>query len=287
MANLDEQELLAFVYHAQSLGCEIFRVGAQTDGWAGHVAIYLAEAAGPAVGTAAWRENIVRLFDVTSRVPGVYLQVIPTFTHKHESFQRNMQIAKSVVAIQQAGSPDDPTPYRHIVWEAWNEVKHPITHDSNRKMSNIKKMLAYLKNETGLPVGTDYDLARGEDWVGEYPRTLVDHVDYIALHPPRNDWHGSKCKNIRPSYWQIRKTVNRYAGKPVWIEEPTCYISDESKADFGITTHGHYALCGGGTEQQRQKVIGDYMWDTEKAGAVWFTHASWLFSCRKLGWLPQ
>jgi hypothetical protein len=198
-----------------------------------------------------------------------------------------MKITKKVVEFQQAGSEDDPTPYRHIVWEAWNEIKHPITHSSNREFSNIKQMLSYLRNTTGLPVGTDYDVS-GErrDWVGEYPRALLPYVDYVAFHPPRNHISGGRnCEDIRPNYWRLRKTVGRY-GKPVWIDEPSCFISDDSKARYNIDFNGNYPFCGQKTEQARRKYISDYMWDVEHAGAIWFTHASWLFECRYLGWLP-
>ncbi|MHA2265459.1 MAG: hypothetical protein ACXAEN_23975 [Candidatus Thorarchaeota archaeon] len=283
-AALNEQELVALVAHNQAAGCRIMRVGAQTDGWETTSALYLLEAVGPPVLTAEWEVQLEQLLDVTARM-GMALQLIPTFTHKHEHFDRNLKITKRVVGIQQAGSEDDPTPYKHIVWEAWNEVKHPITHSTNRDFSNIKQMLTYLKNTTGLPVGTDYDVSGGRhDWTGEYPRTLLNYVDYIAFHPPRNDMDNG-CEDIRPTLRELRRTVNSYS-KPVWIDEPTCYISDESKSRYGITKSGHYSYCGGKTETARRKHIGDYAWDTEQAGAIWFSHTSWGFAGRRLGWLP-
>ncbi len=288
MAALTEPELTAFVYHAQAKGCNIFRVGAQTDGWAGHDALYqqagLRASAGATVFSKQWELNLKQLLDVTSRIPGVYLQLIPTFTHKNEGLERVMRIIKEVVKIQQAGSDDDATPYKHIVWEAMNEYHHPISVHRER---NVAKMLKYLKDKTGLPVGTDYPgTRRYAKWVPDYPEELLPLVDYVAFHPPRNDWQGQKCETIRPDYWQLRKMVRRY-NKPVWLDETTCYISDASKSLYNIVEHGHYANCGRGTEAQRKKIIKDYMWDTEHAGAVWFTHALWLFECRNLGWLPQ
>jgi hypothetical protein len=198
MAALTENELVAFVYHAQSLGCQIFRVGAQTDGWAGHTALYLDAAAGPMVFSDEWRENLKRLLDVTARIPDVYLQLIPTFTHKHEGYQRNLRITEEVVAIVQAEG------YQHIVWEAFNEYKHPITHKTITTQS-VGQLLRYLRT-TGLPVGTDVSGGHGSEWVGEYPRSLLPLVDYVAFHPPRNN---SKCESIRPDYWQLRKTVSQ------------------------------------------------------------------------------
>jgi hypothetical protein len=280
MAALNEGELQAFVYHAQAQGCNMFRVGAQTDGWAGHPALYLDAAAGPMVFSDEWRDNLARLLDVTARIPDTYLQLIPTFTHKHEGYQRNLRITEEVVAMVLAEG------YQHVVWEAFNEYRHPITHDSITTRS-VGQLLRYLKT-TGLPVGADVSGGRRGKWVGEYPRELLPLVDYVAFHPPRNDWNGNTCVPERPDYWQLRKTVNSYPGKPVWIDEPTCFISDESKARYGITSlHGHYALCGGKTEQARKKHIADYMWDVEHAGGIWFTHASWLFECRYLGWMPN
>lgn len=282
-AALTESGLLAFIHHVKAEGCDIIRVGAQTDGWANTSALYLQASVGPPVLSAAWKENLKRLLDVTSRIDGISLQLIPTFTHKHEGFQRCMEITREVVAIQQAGSEDDPTPYRHIVWEAMNEYKHPLSRVSR---DQVAKLLGYLKSETGLPVGTDSSGGHGAKWIGEYRPELLPLVDYVAFHPPRNDMHDGKCTSIRPDYWQLLKTIHSY-GKPVWIDEPTCYISDDSKDLYGISWSGHYALCGGGTEAARQKFIKDYMWDVEHAGGVWFTHATWLFECRRLGWLPN
>jgi hypothetical protein len=274
MANLDTSELEAFIYHAQAQGCEIFRVGAQTDGWAGHAALYLDAAAGPTVFSQEWEDNLRRLLDVTARIDGVYLQLIPTFTHKHESAARNMEITKRVVAIWREGE------YKHVVWEAVNEWKHPI---STLNMSDVANLLLELR-KTGLPVGTDCSMGSKK---GRYPEMLLPLVDYVAFHPARYRRDDGRCQLIRPNYDAIRATVRRYPNKPVWFDEPICYISDDSKRRYNIGEHGHYALCGSGTEAKRKKVIVDYMWDVEQAGGIWFTHALWLFECRYLGWLAQ
>lgn len=284
-ALLSEPELVGFVHYIQSLGKNVLRVGAQTDGWCGGDGSGPAGAScGPPFGSEEWRENLTRLMDVTARIPGIWLQLIPTFTHKNESFQRNMEITKAVIKIQQAGSPEDSRPYEHIVWEAVNEVIHPITSGSLR--GNIVKLLRDLKSLTGLPVGTDHpgEYSWTDDkWRGNYPDDWLPWVDYVAFHPPRYD----ECRDIRPDVWQLRRAVRNYA-RPVWIDEPTAYLSDQSKALYGIDDRdGHYAHCGGKTEGRRRQYISAYRGDVLFAGGIWFTHAAWLFECRAAGWLPS
>jgi hypothetical protein len=282
-ANLTESELTAFISHIQGK-CDMLRTGAQTDGWRGMGAPYLEASVGPRFFTPEWQANLERFLDVTARM-GINVQLIPTFTHKQAGYARCMEITKRVVEIQQAGSDDDPTPYRHIVWSAVNEWKHPI---SKLNRGNVIELLRYLKRETGLAVGADMSGGTGGrgGWIGEYDSVLLPFVDYVAFHPPRYRMFGDNgCESRRPNYWDLRKTVARHL-KPVWIDEPTCFISDASKALYGIERSGHYALCGGGTEDQRKKHIRDYKWNVEHAGAIWFTHATWLFECRRLGWLP-
>lgn len=292
-ALLSEAELTALVYHAQLYGKNMLRVGAQTDGWCGTgqavFGVYgqdlLGDACDPmaTVGSEKWRENLFRLMDVTART-GISLQLIPTFTHKNLSFDRNMQITRLVVAVQQAGSPDDPRPYEHIVWEAVNEVIHPITSDSLR--GNVVELLRYLKQATGLPVGTDHpgEYSPSEDrWRGNYPADWLPWVDYVAFHPPRY----RECRDVRPDFWELRRAVRNYS-RPVWIDEPTAFISDMYKSIYGVgDRNGHYALCGGGTEEARKRYISNYRWDVLNAGAMWTTHSAWGFECRAPGWLPQ
>jgi hypothetical protein len=267
-AALTEPELTAFIYHGLAGGCNMFRlaggcnmfrVGAQTDGWAGHEALYLAASAGPKVFTPEWENAVRRLLDVSSRIPGVYLQLIPTFTHKHQGDKYCMKLTREVVKIQQAGSDDDPTPYKHIVWEAYNEYRHPIATVTERGVADI---LRYLKSSTDLPVGTDSSGGRRGKWVGEYPRSLLPLVDYVAFHPPRNDWHGDYCKSIRPDYWALRKTVNSY-GKPVWFDEPIMLFAAARRKT--PARNSSPIICG------MSRMPG----------------ACGLFECRRLGWLPQ
>lgn len=277
---LEKPELLSFIHHVQNYGVNILRAGAQTDGWCGHRQIYLDECCGPELGTEAWRENLVRFLDVTSRIPGLYVQLIPTFTHKQNGYQQCLWITEQVIAIQQAGSEDDPRPYEHVVWEAVNEPNHPI---SRLTMRQVVRLLELLR-ETELAVGVDSGGGDAHPWEGHYPPEFLPYVDYIAFHPPR---HVNGCTPARPGLARLRKVIGSY-GLPVWLDETTGYISDESKALYGIgDQNGHYAACGGKTEKYRKRLTQEYMEDTEAAGGIWFTHAPWLFKCDRLGWLPS
>lgn len=281
-ATLTEPELITLISHLQAGGCRIMRTGAQTDGWRGIGVSYLEASVGPVVFSTEWEENLKLFLDTTARM-GIAVQLIPTFTHKHEGLARNLEITKAVVAIQQAGSTDDPRPFEHIVWEAVNEWKHPV---SSLSMSDVAELLRYLSSATGLPVGANASGGRRGKWIGEYPSELLPLVDYVAFHPPRVNMDGGGCESVRPDYWQLRRTVNSYS-KPVWIDEPLCFISDYSKDHYGIERSGHYALCAGGTEDGRKRVILDYKWDVEAVGGIWFTHTLWGFPCTRPGWLAQ
>lgn len=279
-ALLNEGELTSLIYHGMARGCDVYRVGAQTDGWCGTGVDYLEDACGPPVGTREWRENLERLLDVSARIPGVYIQLIPTFTHKQDpgGLDRAMRIIEQVIAIVKAGG------FKHIVWEAVNEYVHPISRYSTR---DVAAMLVRLR-KTGLPVGADEPGSRrSRIWEAEYSPELLLLVDYIALHPPRNEIRDGECTSIRPSFNQLRDVVMAY-NLPVWIDEPTCALSDAMKSRYGIgDLRGHYALCGGGSEQDRRAYIRAYADDVRNAGAVWFTHTLWGFECRYLDWLPN
>lgn len=277
---LSEPELLAYINHVQASAVNMLRAGAQTDGdgWCGSSRLYLDESCGPAPGTVEWRQNLTRFLDVTSRVPGLSVQLIPTFTHKGDGYQRCAEIMEMVIEIQRAGSEDDPRPYEHVVWEAVNEWRHPL---SKFTVHQVTRLLQRLR-ETGQPVGVDFDGGEAEPWEGYYPTEHLPYIDYIAFHPPRHD----DCEPIRPSRSRLRKVISSF-GLPVWIEEPTAYLSDESKTLYGIgDRNGHYAACGGRSDGYRRRLTQEYADDVVAAGGVWFTHHA-NFKCDRLGWLPN
>ena len=283
-ALLDEQELLSFIHHVMASGVNILRVGAQTDDWCGHRNIYIDECCGPHWQSEEARENLQRLLDVTSRIPGLYVQLIPTFTHKKYGIQRCMRLTEQAIEIVMSGSEDDPEPYRHVVWEGINEWKHPR---SALTQADVTKILKRLR-KTGLPVGTDRGGGNDVPWQGYYPPEHLPYVDYVALHPPRHIGSSqTDCISAIPSRSRLRKVVNKYS-LPVWMDETICYISDESKAMYGIGENdGHYTYCGGSTEARRRLMIQNFMHDVEEVGGIWFSHALWLFKCERLGWLPS
>ena len=283
-ALLDEQELLAFIHHVMAAGVNILRVGAQTDDWCGHRNIYIDECCGPHWQSEAARDNLARLLDVTSRIPGLSVQLIPTFTHKKYGIGRCMKLTEQAIEIVMAGSEDDPEPYRHVVWEAVNEAKHPR---SALSQADVVKLLKRLK-KTGMPVGTDQGGGNDVPWEGFYSPEYLSLVSYIAFHPPRHVGASkSDCISALPSRSRLRKVISKFS-LPVWMDETICYISDESKALYGIgEQEGHYTYCGGSTEERRRLMIQNFMHDVEAAGGSFFFHALWCFRGIRLGWLPS
>lgn len=274
-AQLSESQLISFINHVQGYGVNTLRVGASTNGWCSSPRSFIQDCCGPAPGSPEWTENLERLLRVTARFPNIYVQLIPTFTHKQHGAAKCWEVLEATVAIQQEHS------YQHVIWETVNEWKHPI---SKLSLGDVVNMTRRLR-ETGQPVGCDYGGGRDDPWQGEYPGQLLPYVDYVAFHPPRNTYRSS-CEKGRPGASRLRKVISSYA-KPVWIDEPECYISDVSKIAFNIGPSGLYSECGLQTEQQRQWSTLSYMRDVERAGGIWFTHAVWLFACDRLGWLPS
>ena len=203
------------------------------------------------------------------------------FTHKN-NLRKAWEVLEMTVAIQQAGSPDDPRPYMHVIWDTVNEWKHPI---SVLTMGDVISMTRRLQ-ETGLPVGVDYGGGREDPWEGYYPPEILPYVDYISFHPPRNHWENGKCEFRRPSRARLRKVISSYS-KPVFIEEPECYVSNSNKAYYDIGRGGLFVNCGGGTDRVRQRGTQEYMDDTEAGGGVWVTHTVDGFLCTELGFLPR
>lgn len=276
MTLLDEGQIIADVEYAKAHGHDTYRVGAWLDGWCETGVSYLP--CGPAYGSEEADENLRRLLDVTSRIPDIWIQLIPTFTHKGDDggLPHFMAMTERVIAIVQAGTPDDPTQFRHVVWEAANEHIHPISKIRHR---HIKKLLERLR-ETGLPVGVDYSFTDG------YPEDLLPLVDYVAFHTPRFRWKDGKCTSELPSRNRMRKVIRQY-DKPVWMDETVKYVSDYSKEYYDIGRGGGYVECAGRTEARRKKAIMDFKADVEWAGARWFTHATHRFYCIRPGWLPN
>lgn len=308
---LSEEELIDFIEYLKASGYNTMRVGAQTDGWCSmqtraawmedlgmmpeqpllrERAMRAAESylvCGPKFGSEEWEANLRRLLEVSSRYEGVWVQLIPTFTHKQDTggLAHFMEMTERVIAIVESGTPGDPTPLRNVVYEAANEYVHPI---SNITHEMVKALLVRLR-ETGLPVGTDRSGGRQWPWEGYYPEDLLPLVDYVAFHPPRNRWENGDCVDELPGDDRLRAVVRKYAQKPVWFDETIAWISDAEKARFGIAggrDGGHYSCCGLRSEGRRRKVIAGFKAAVEEHNIIWFAHATWLFACKPLGWLP-
>lgn len=253
-----------FLYYAHEHNITVYRAGAQVAGdWCGNDVGYLP--CGPAHATPEADANLVRLLEVTARIPNTWLQLIPTFTYKsHDEGTQQANIAyfnsmfDHVNAIVEAGG------YRHIIYELFNEVVHPLS--QHIKDEDVREMLLHARARTDLPVGTDFHGEfRGEDpWPARYPFVWRDLVAYIAFHPRRNP---------EPTYEHMRTAQERWDyRKPVWCDETVCWASDDEIGRYDLRGKGTIALMGRGTEGERWDVVRRHLRDIRRNGWVPFLH---------------
>jgi hypothetical protein len=198
---------------------------------------------GPSHGSPEADANLVRMLEVSARIPNTWIQLIPTFTLKHVdkgSSQANVEyfngVYDHVLMIVSKGN------YKHVIWEMFNEVVHPIS--SHIKDEDVRDMIRHVQATSTLPIGTDYHGGRaGDEWQGRYPNIWRRHVDYIAFHTERNP---------EPPLSVMRAAQRRYGYvKPVLIDETVSWASDQAIGDYQLRNNGNIAERGYGTEESR------------------------------------
>lgn len=269
--NFEAQYVTQVIRYMMERGYNTGRVGAQTDGWWDNEAFYLV--AGPEPFTPEWRAKLKGFLDLTARIPGFQLQLIPTFTHKGNPKGKKhlVELTKEVVKIVQAKN------YKHVVWEAFNEFWHPSTRDGNNLNSGT---LEAVMDALPHPRGTDFpdNGKEGDEWRGnpkdKIGRAAKNMMDYMAFHPSRNP---------EPTVNAYIQSMNSF-GRAVVFDETVSWIS--------ITEQGmvnkNSALFTHGDEKEMRKQVTNQQHALCNAGATCSFHALWLFSYdHQISWAPQ
>lgn len=267
----ESQYIVRVIREMMAKGFNTGRIGAQTDGWCDNSAFYLP--CGPAVYSEEWETNLKGMLELTSRIPGFYVQLIPTFTHKGDSCGKKclVELTKRVVKIVQKKG------YKHIVWEAFNEFWHPSTRGGNNLNSGT---LSAVMDALPRPRGTDFpdNGKEGDEWRGNpkdsIGRTAKNMMDYMAFHPSRNP---------EPTVRAYLESMNSFS-RTVLFDETVSWISI---AEQGMVNKNS-ALFTHGTETQMRKQVTDQQHNLCNAGATCSYHALWLFSYdERIDWAPQ
>lgn len=302
-------------------GWPVLRVGAQTSyDWCNAAVGYLP--CGPEHGTDEWRANLVRLLDVTARRENVWLQLIPTFTYKsHNAGSQAANIAYFSAMFDRVNRIVLEGGYKHVIWEAFNEVVHPLS--QHIKDEDVLAILEHMKENTYLPVGTDYhgglqsvdvqmferslelSFSQGEmtferrfaladrlyqramremEWRGRYPYIWRDVVDYIAFHTIRNP---------EPTLERMQEAQAKFKyNKPVLIDETVSWASQENIDRYGLAGKGTIAMEGRGTEDERMWQCVSHLKDIHnvknQSGLRWrpFFHSIWQIESAEMGRIP-
>ena len=279
----ESQYIVRVIREMMTKGFNTGRIGAQTDGWCDNYAFYLP--CGPPALTPEWEKNLVGMLELTARIPGFQLQLIPTFTHKGDDCGKQCLVAltKEVVRIVKRGK------YKHVIWEAFNEFWHPSTYDGDndsdfwwqKTHGNLTSdVLTAVMAELPHPRGTDFpdNHKDGEDWRGN-PRDPIGRraknmMDYMAFHPSRNP---------EPTVRAYLESMNSW---------PRTVIFDETVSWISIGEQGmvnrNSALFTHGTEAEMRKQVTNQQHALCSAGATCSFHALWLFSYdERIDWAPQ
>lgn len=267
----ESQYIVQVIREMMSKGFNTGRIGAQVDGWCDNFAFYLP--CGPAVYSEEWETNLKGMLELTARIPGFSVQLIPTFTNKGNPRGKRflVDLTKAVVKIVQKKG------YKHIVWEAFNEFWHPSTRGGNNLNSGT---LEAVMNALPHPRGTDFpdNHKEGEDWRGNpkdpIGRSAKNMMDYMAFHPSRNP---------EPTVRAYIESMNSW---------PRTVIFDETVSWISIGEQGmvnkHSALYTHGTEEEMRRQVTNQQHNLCNAGATCSFHALWLFSYdERIDWAPQ
>lgn len=223
--------------------------------------------------------NLVRLLEVTARIPNTWVQLIPSFTYKHVdkgSSQENIEFFNRMFDhVNFIISKGD---YKHVIYELFNEVIHPIS--SHLSEEDVEKMFIHARSETWLPVSTDHHgVTSTPKWLGRYPGIWRRRATYIAFHTPRNP---------EPSFNEIKESQERFGyTKPVLVDEIVCWASDRAITKYNLRNKGTIAEKGYGTEESRMaqcvRHLRDLHWNNWKG----FFHMIWGIHGYHIGEMPD
>lgn len=259
---------------------------------------------GPRHGSPEWETDLIRMLEVSARIPDTWIQLIPTFTRKSDNpgrYRNDMSEPEKeragrinmdhfnamfdrVNAIVQAGD------YKHIAWDQMNEPVHPLS--QHIKDEHTAEMLLHIQANSDLPLGVDYhggveresfhaytleemDLAMPEavgEWLGRYPFAWRDKVDYIAFHTPRNPEPSLERMRWVDDRWGYTRN-NFYGVEKIWLDETVAYAGDAIIEKYNLRGRGTIVLRGYGTEELRIQQVARHLRNGHMLGWVVFYHS--------------
>ena len=255
--NFEQQYITRVSRYMLERGFNTARIGAETFGWCNADTFYLP--CGPEPGTDEWRERLIGTLEITARIPGLYVQLIPTFTIKGEYHRDRIldAVHETVRIVQSRG-------YRHVIWSAYNEFWHPSTLETDESM--LISVLQALPH----PRGADFpdNGGDGSSWRG-VKKDAMRYCDYAAFHPSRNP---------EPTVEAYRATMG-LVGKPVIFDETVCWLAEHEISMVNLG-RGLYATTQEQVVKQQHAL--------RAAGAGCSFHALWLFSYdERIDWAPR
>lgn len=230
-------------------------------------------------------ENLEATLEITSRIPEVWVSLIPTLTYKSVnkgSQEANIRFFNS--QFDRANAIVKKHNYKHVVWEAFNEFVHPLS--EHHKDEDALAVLKHMRINTRLPVGMDHGGGRaGEVWQGRYPYIWRGDVDYVAFHTPRNP---------EPPLKVMEEAQRKYGySHPVVINETVAWCSDDYLKRYKLKGKGTIAMMGWGSEAQRMNHVLRHLRDIYQVknsqGIRWIPwyHSVEGIDTRTLFWIPD
>ena len=275
LADFNSQYIVQQLTYMRSRGYNVARVGAQTSGWCGPGFDAFWLTCGTMPFTPQWYENLEGFLELSARVENMWIQLIPTFTHKGDPRGREflVMLTKEVVRVVKDGD------FKHVIWEAFNEFSHPITREAgNLSSTTLKAVMRELPHPRGTDVSGNH--LDGDDWRGNPSHPIfsdaVGMSDYIAYHPSRNP---------EPSETAYRRTIQLSGGKPVLWDETVSWITESEATSLGARRRSR--LFTQGTQEEMDKQVREQLDTICRAGGAYFFHGLWLFSYdQRLDWAP-
>ncbi len=267
LALRDEATIRAIVADAMSKGWNTCRVCGEVEGWPGMASMALGSPLlasylpkGPRVDTPAALENVHRILDVTARIPGASVLLVPVCTMK----ENGRTFAEIKDWTRKVG--DLAGEYEHVIIEAVNEHWHPRS--SLRADTTVLELIKLLQDRSGHQVGTDDNYHRGHL---DYNPALRPHVDFLSAHPWRNP---------DPNRQDIQRMVDKAGGQLV-LSETTSYVTPE-QMDL-------YFPNGSGLVTSNKKQIKTYGRRCKRTpGCVFTFHSVDGLKCEgPFAWMPE
>jgi len=292
LAMRDRKYVRELGHYLRDHGYTWVRVGGQTDGWRGFGVPYLH--VGPEAGSSEWFKGLYEMLDELARIPEMWVQLIPSFTHKQDfggdrqqAIEWHKQLIDWNVDVVAEGN------FKNVFWEVFNEFVHPLAEhlkdeDALGLAGYLRGALAAYGIEQPICVSDHHGgKVNRNHWDARYPYIWrYPASDYYALHPPRNvERNGILLGG--PTHEEYCEAVDRY-NVHVLFDETACWATNKEIEEYGLVGKGTIINNGRGSEEKRWRMIQserDKMMSTGPSGHYLF-HSIWGMECTDLGKLP-